>query len=68
MVVFLEKGKTTLRPSKDEEKNKPYETRAQARQRMELKQDLQSDTGGETTKDGIGKTTLSNYNERERRV
>jgi hypothetical protein len=25
---------------------------------MELKQDLQSDKGGETTKDGIGKNTL----------
>jgi hypothetical protein len=29
-----------------------------ARQMMELKQDLQSDKGGETTKDGIGKNTL----------
>ena len=32
---------------------------------MELKQDSQSGKGGETTKDGIGKTTLTNRSVRE---
>jgi hypothetical protein len=46
---------------KDEKKDKTYEIGAWAQQRMELKH-LQIGKGGETTKDGIGKTTLSNCN------
>jgi hypothetical protein len=50
---------------KDEEKNKTYETGAWAQERTELKHDLQSGKGRETTKDEIGKATLSNWNGRE---
>jgi hypothetical protein len=45
---------------KDEGKNKTHEIGASAPQKTELRQDLQSGKGGETTKSEIGKTTLSN--------
>jgi hypothetical protein len=66
MMVFWKGSSYSLRLSKDEEKNNTYETGAWAQQKIELRQDLQSDKGGETTNDEIGKTTPSNWNGREK--